>query len=597
MTTQIPTAPAERTVADQILDYLALEGASAIFGIPGAGVMHLLQRLHARQEFSYVICRHETGAAYMADGYFRATGKPGVLLVTSGPGATNALTGAMNANFGGSALLVLTGEVPQQFLGRGYLQEGTDCGLNVRDIYAAGTRYSADIEDASGAPIVIEQALRDMLSLPRRAVHLSIPDNVAMTQVPATAYSSMRPPATPAAYRSLPRAVGPSDASRALAALTAAKRPLIMLGNGCREALHDPETARALHRLVEWWNIPVITTSDGKGVFPETHPLSLRAYGFAGCLWPQYWMIDPATQSAAHDALLVIGSSLGELATYKWNPILAPKGPFLQVDVDQSVIGRGFPVTDGTVAECGAFIRAVWDQAPAWPRDTAAVEARGAEIAAFKAKHSPFVSQADYEQTSGRLHPAALCRLLNENLPDDAILFIDCGNCVGWGLHYLIMRESQDWQSALAMGPMGSGVCGVIGARYGRPERLCVALVGDGALLMQLGEITTAVANKIGAIWVVLSDDDLTMVSQGMDAFFPKDAAYSYRLGAPDLCKTAAGLGADAYEVREPSDFADVWTAAARAAAARRPQVIVAKIDPKPAPPYWSPPFWQKAVD
>ena len=400
------------TVADQLLDYLALEGVSAIFGVPGAGIMHLLQRLHDRPEFTYVICRHETGAAYMADGYHRATGKPGVVLVTSGPGATNALTGTMNANFGGSALLLLTGEVPQQFLGRGYLQEGTDCGLNIRDIYAAATRYSADIEDASGAPIAIEQALRDMLSLPRRAVHLSIPDNVAATPVAATAYVSKRPPASPSAYRGLPAGVAQADINRALAVLTSAKRPLILLGNGCREAVSDPETAHALRRLAEWWNIPVMTTSDGKGVFPEDHPLSLRAYGFAGCAWPQYWMIDPETNGAAHDALLVIGSSLGELATYKWNPILVPNGPFLQVDIDQSVIGRGLPVTDGIVAECGAFLRALWDHAPAWPRDPAAVEARGEEIAAFKAKHSPFASPgglcADVRAiASGRAMPVA----------------------------------------------------------------------------------------------------------------------------------------------------------------------------------------------
>jgi acetolactate synthase I/II/III large subunit len=591
------TAVPGPTVADQLLDYLALEGVSAIFGVPGAGIMHLLQRLHDRPEITYVICRHETGAAYMADGYHRATGKPGVVLVTSGPGATNALTGTMNANFAGSALLLLTGEVPQQFLGRGYLQEGTDCGLNIRDIYAAATRYSADIEDASGAPIAIEQALRDMLSLPRRAVHLSIPDNVAATPAAASAYVSKRPPASPSAYRSLPAGVAPADINRVLAALTSAKRPLILLGNGCREAVGDPETAHALRRLAEWWNIPVMTTSDGKGAFPEDHSLSLRAYGFAGCTWPQYWMIDPETNGAAHDALLVIGSSLGELATYKWNPILVPNGPFLQVDIDQSIIGRGFPVTDGIVAECGAFLRALWDHAPAWPRDPAAVEARGEEIAAFKAKHSPFASPEGYAQTSGPLNPAALCRLLNENLPDDATLYVDSGNCVGWGLHYLIVREGQAWQSALAMGPMGCGVCGVIGARFGRPDRLCVALVGDGALLMQLGEITTAVANKIGAIWVVLSDDDLGMVSQGMDAFFPADPAYSYPLGAPDLRKAAAGLGADAYEVRQPEDFADAWSCAMRGAAEGRPQVIVAKIDRTASPPYWSPPFWQKSAD
>jgi len=592
----MPASPMP-SVADQLLDYLALEEATTIFGVPGAGVMHLLQRIHDRREFKYIVSRHETGAAYMADGYYRATGRPGVVLVTSGPGATNALTGAMNAQFDGSAVLTITGEVPEQFLGRGYLQEGADCGLNVHDVYAAATRYSADIVDASSAPILVEQALRSMLGIPRRAVHLGIADNVVAAAARTDLYVSPRPPKRPGAYRSLPEAAPQQGVHRALEALSSAKRPLILLGNGCWGALRDPDAARALRRLVEWWNIPVITTSDGKGVFPETHPLSLRAYGFAGSLWPQYWMIDPTTKGAAHDALLVIGSSLGELATYKWNPMLAPNGPFLQVDIDQSVIGRGFPISDGIVAEAGAFIRALWDQAPAWPRDASTVAERGEEIAAIKAQHSPVVSPSDYAQTSGPLQPAALCRLLNDSLPDDAMVFIDSGNCVGWSMHYVVVREGQEMHSALAMGPMGFAVCAVVGARYGRPDRLCVALVGDGALLMHLGEISTAAANNIGAIWVVLNDNELNMVSQGMNTFLPDAVPYSYPLGKPDLCKVAEGLGADGHEVKEPADFAPAWEAAVRGAAVGRPQVIIAKVDPKAAPPYWDPPYWPKASE
>src|SRR5262245_26420610 len=276
-TSPLPPPSEDPTVADQILNYLRLEGAKRIFGVPGAGIASLLHSLRAHPDFTYVVCRHETGAAYMADGYYRATGKPGVVLVTSGPGATNALTGTMNANFGGSAVLALTGEVPQNFLGRGYLQEGTDCGLNVRDIFAAGTRYSADVVAAEGAPILIEQALRDMLSVPRRAVRLGISDNVAA--LPAAPSVSPRPPESAANYRSVPGNVPVEGVRHVLDALSPAKRPLLLLRAGCRAALRDAATAHALRCLVEWWQIPVITSSDGKGVFPETHDLSLRAYG------------------------------------------------------------------------------------------------------------------------------------------------------------------------------------------------------------------------------------------------------------------------------------------------------------------------------
>ena len=371
-----------------------------------------------------------------------------------------------------------------------------------------------------------------------------------------------------------------------------------MLGNGCWEPLRDAATAQALRHLVESWNIPVMTTTDGKGVFPETHPLSLRVYGFAGCTWPQYWMVDPATKSAAHDALLVIGSSLGELATYKWNPMLAPKKdtPFIQVDLDQSVIGRGFQVTDGIVAEAGAFIRALWEHASAFRPDPATVTARGSEIAAIKETHSPVVPALPV-QTPGTLHPAALCQLLNKHLLQneefpDAMVFIDSGNCVGWSMHYMVVPEGREMHSALAMGPMGFAVCAVVGARYGRPDRLCVALVGDGALLMHLGEISTAAQNQIGAIWVVLNDNDLNMVTQGMNKFLSDPVPFAYPLGKPDLRKVAEGLGAAAYDVAKPDDFAPAWNAARAGAAGGKPQVIVVHVDLAAAPPYWDPPYW-----
>lgn len=586
-----------RTVADEILDYLQLEGVTQVFGVPGAGVMHLLQRLHNRPEFTFVNCRHESGAAYLADGYFRATGKPGVVLVTSGPGAANALTGVMNAQFAGSAVLLLTGEVSQIYLGRGFLQEGVDCGLNIRDVFAAATHYSADIVDPTSASTIMEQALRVMLSLPKGAVHIGIFDNVAAAS--AATFVAPRPPAAPAVYRAMP--IGTADdasVGRALDVLSSAQRPLLMLGNGCRYALRDPATARALECLAEYWQIPVITSSDGKGVFPETHALSLRAYGFSGCQWPQYWMVG-ADGRAAHDALVVIGSSLGELATYKWNPMLVPNGPFLQVDINQSVIGRGFPITDGIVAEAGAFLRAMWDKAPAWPVDAPAVKARGQAIAALKAAHSPMISAADYASESAPIHPAALCRVLSDMMAEGALFFIDCGNCVGWGLHSMTIGSGHEFHSALAMGPMGSGVCGAIGARYGRPDLPVIALIGDGALLMHLAEISTAAAHSVGVIWVVLADNDLSMVAQGMDAFFPGDAPYTkdYQLGAPDLVKIAEGLGADACEINQPSDLVAAWPDITKRADQGRPQVIVARIDTTASPPFWAKPYWQGLSD
>lgn len=582
-------APVAMTAAEILLDHLRLEGVTHLFGVPGAGIAFLLRRLRQRTDFKYIVCRHETGAAFMADGFFRATQIPGVVLVTSGPGATNALTGTMNADFGGSAVLTITGEVAQPYLGRGYLQEGTDCGLNVRDIYAAATHYSVEIDSADGVVHLTQQALRSMLSIPRRAARIGIPNNVA-ADIPST-------PAVMAtdtkAYRALPMAAPEEGVVRVLQVLLKAKRPVIMLGAGCREAFRCKETARAFRLLVEWLQIPVMTTSDGKGMFPETHDLSLGAYGFAGSQWPQYWL-RTADGGQAHDALVVIGSSLGELATNCWNTMLLPNGPFLQVDINPGIIGRGFPVTEGIIAEAGALMRRLWEMASGVARDEQAVLARRDAVATLKAGNPRFVSATDYLSTGSPLQPAALCRILNELLPDEAMIFCDSGNCVGWGLHYLVIREKQEWHSALAMGTMGFGVCASIGARLGNPNRLCVALVGDGAVLMHAGEISTASANGIGVIWIVLADNNLNMVAQGMSHVFPSDENYkeTYRLGSNDLVKMAQALGADAVEISTPADLLASWQHIKAGAEAGRPQMVVARIAADAAPPYWDPPYW-----
>lgn len=589
----IGTSGETLTVAQMLLRYLALEGVDHLFGIPGGGLANLLTELkNQRDKFQYVVCRHETGAAYMADGYFRATGTLGVVMVTSGPGATNALTGTMNADNGGSALLTLTGEVSEQFYGKGYLQEGIDARLDIDAIYKAASAYSAVITDASDAQALLEQALRDALSLPRRAAHLSFPNNVSVEPLKGVAV-----PTAVQAYRSTPAGASRAQVRQALASLLGARRPLIMLGNGCRQALREPVIADAFARLVERHGIPVMTTADGKGLFPETHALSLRVYGVADCMWPQYWLKPEQAGAPPYDALLVLGSSLGELSTNSWNAMLVPQGPFMQVDLDQRVIGRAFHVSLGIVAEVGAFIADLCalaeDEAPA----EGDVQDRKALVTQIKQAHSPFFSPAQYEAETHPIEPAALVRVLQGALPPTSMIFIDAGNCVGWAAHYLAVDPPQEIHSCLSMGPMGFAVGAVVGAKLGAPHRTCLALVGDGAFLMHGAEVSTASRHRVGAIWVVLYDDDLHMVSQGQEHFFPDKHdpgiwSELYALGRPDIAGFARAMGADAHEVHAPAELQRVMPQViARADTAGHPQVVVAHIHRASSPPYYNPQY------
>ncbi len=586
-----------QTVAQVLVLYLGLEGVDKVFGIPGGGLANLLVEFkNQRNKIEYVICRHETGAAYIADGYHRATGKLGVVMVTSGPGATNALTGAMNAQNDGSAMLVITGEVNEQFFGKGYLQEGLDSDLNVNAIYEAASCYSVELTDESEVQTLIEQALRDALSIPRGMAHISVPNNIP-TETVTTPQPSAPPsptiyiPNSPANYRATPAGAPHDQVRQAMEQLLACKRPLIFLGSGYREALRDGSTLDSLVVFAERYAIPVITTPEGKGVFPESHPLSLRVYGFASNTWGPMWM---QQQTVPYDGLLVLGTSLRGLSSNNWNPMLVPKnnGPFIQVDLEQSSIGRSFPISMGIVGEVGAFIREMEKLLPQFPPVPGDVQARQQAVAAIK-KNSPYYSPEQYDSNDAPIQPAAIVRVLQSTLPEDAMIMLDCANCVGWGIHYFAVDPPRQIHSSLAMGPMGFGVASVIGAKMGCPEKTCIALVGDGAFMMHGAEISTAQAHNVGAIWVVLQDDDLHMVSQGMQFLYPdpKDVwDHLYRLGSPDLVKFAQGLGADAYRIESPAELESLMPKVMEAAnVGHRPQVIVAKINQKSVDPYFPP--------
>jgi acetolactate synthase-1/2/3 large subunit len=289
---------------------------------------------------------------------------------------------------------------------------------------------------------------------------------------------------------------------------------------------------------------------------------------------------------------MVIGCALGGLATNKWDPHLVPAGPLIQVDLDQSVIGRSFPITLGMVAEAGAMIDGLCALGQDGQPDAPAVAERRAFIEALKASRSPFAEPQKRDSEAAPILPQALMACLNSLLPAGSHLFVDSANCVGWSMHYLAIDPPSQIHSSLGMGPMGVAVAGVIGAKLGAPDRTCVAIVGDGAFLMHGNEVSTAAQYGVGAIWIVLDDNDLAMVSQGMNQVFggPDPSFWHdyYQIGAPDLVCFAQALGADAYSVHSPEDMRQAFPLAIeRAREERRPQVIVAHIDTSEVPPYY----------
>jgi acetolactate synthase-1/2/3 large subunit len=586
------------TVAQLLLEYLKLEGATTMFGVPGGALIYLINELKVqREQFTFVVCRHETGAAYIAHGYALVSGQLGVVLTTSGPSATNALTGAMNAQVANCPLLVVSGEVPEQYFGKGYLQEGIDAKLDIESIYRNAVEYSTVVPSEKSFATLFRQALRDTRSQPARAAHVSLPNDVAGTCVtgddPSQPYR-IAFPRSPDQYRTTPSGTDLHKTRLTFDELTSAARPLIFLGNGARQALADPSRRQRFTDFVGKFVIPVMTTPDAKGIFPESHAMSLRNYGMTACVWPDLYIKNP-NDPDHFDSLLVLGSSLGELATSvvakdQYSKNLIPRESFVQVDVDQSVIGRDFPITRGIVAEVGATVDALCALGAEHEPDRGKTEPRRKAIEAIR-KQSPFADPAGRSSESAPLHPAALCRVINETMRSGHV-FIDAGNCVGWSLNNLVVDPPLQYHSALGMGPMGFGVGSVIGGKLAAPDQTCLSITGDGAFMMHGAEVSTAAQYRIGAIFVVLYDNDLAMVSQGMAALYPPAPPWVdyYALGAPDLVKFSEGLGAQAVAVTKdqgPADFkAALQIAIRQAGDNKRPQVIVAHIDTAPMPPY-----------
>jgi len=256
------------------------------------------------------------------------------------------------------------------------------------------------------------------------------------------------------------------------------------------------------------------------------------------------------------------------------------------------VIGRAFPIALGIVGEAGAFFRHLRKLADDFPPDPQQIAWRKATIQELK-QNCPLLYPDEYKSEAAPIYPSALVRVLQETLPPETMIMLDPGNAIAWGIHCFTVDPPMQIHSSLAMGPMGFGVGSVVGAKIGRPDLTCVALVGDGAFMMHGAEISTAAQCGAGAIWVVLYDDNLLMVAQGQEHYFRDEKEPTiweklYRLGNPDLVKFAEGLGAEAYSIESPVELRKIMPAVlGRANQYGKPQVIIAHINQKAFSPYF----------
>ncbi|MGH7294386.1 MAG: thiamine pyrophosphate-binding protein, partial [Polyangiaceae bacterium] len=503
-----------------MLAHLVEHGVSAAFGIPGGLVSPLYVALERVPGLRLVSTRHEAMAGFAAMGHAVATGLPGIVLTTSGPGITNAITAIAAADAEELPMLVIGGEVATTSTSRGGFQ---DCSTNAIDIVAmmrTVTRWSVRLESAAAATAVASRALRTAMGPRPGPVFVSVPIDVGNATTPATQLRESVPPP--------PSQPEPETCARIARALCGARRPLIVAGNGARSA------ALQLRRLAELVNCPVVCTAHGKGTFPDSHPLHLGVVGFGGHATALAYL------EARPDVVLVVGSRRGDFATNGWSLPLAGSEATFQIDRDGSLLGRNYPLTMGVVADAAAALDGVLD---ALPEDLAPASSDRIK------RRAPAAATASDDVRP--LRPAMVLRAVEDAFPD-AFWTSDIGEHCAHVVHHVTIDRPDRFRAMLGLASMGSGIGTAIGVRHARPDVPVVCVCGDGGFAMHAGDLLTCVQNGIDVVFVIFNDGRWNMVEHGFRAVYGKAPAGLTSTRA-DLAQVARGFGAVGVLAERPS--------------------------------------------
>jgi len=533
-----------------MLETFARRGMRAAFGLPGGLVSSIYDAVADEPRISLVHTRHEAMSAFNAMGHTLVTGKPALVMTTSGPGITNAITGIAAAHVEGIPMIVVAGEVPATAASRGAIQDATSNGLDVVAMLRTITRWSARIDSAAGAVGAAEHAMRIAMGPRPGPVFLSLPLDVGSALTHSTHLApSDSPPEPPA----------DGEACRAAArSLASARRPLIVVGNGARDA------AREVRTLAERLAIPVVTTPHAKGVFPDSHPLSLGGIGLgADSAATEYLRTQP-------DVVLIIGSRLGDYATNGWSTPLTGSAVTIQIDREALLIGRNYPITLGIVGDARAALGEILAALPSDVRVPA------------RLPYATRVFRDPDEHGIVPLPPARVLRGLQAAFPD-ALWTVDQGEHCAYAIHHLRIEQPDRFRTMVGLASMGSGIGIGIGAAHalrGVKNRRVIALCGDGGFAMHPGEVLTCVEHGIDVILVVFNDGRWNMVHHGFKAVFGRmpDALPSL---VADIAGVAESFGAVSLRI-ETNDDLDPEKLR-RLAVRGRPLVLDVRFDPSAA--------------
>jgi acetolactate synthase-1/2/3 large subunit len=526
--------------AEILIAGLIHEGVDSIFGYPGGAVLHIYDELwRARDRITHYLVRHEQGAVHMAEGYARASGRVGVALVTSGPGATNAVTGIANAYMDSTPIVVITGQVPLPLIGTDAFQEVDTVGITRPCV-----KHNYLVRDVCDLAAIVHEAFHLARSGRPGPVVIDIPKDVSAAPAQYSRLDKISFPCVD--KRSKPNPLG---VNRGASAILRARRPVLYVGGG----IVNSGAAVELLAFAEQLQLPVTPTLMGLGGFPSSHSLSLGMLGMHGTF--------AANMAVAESDLLVaVGVRFddrvtGKLATF------APRAKVIHIDIDPANVGKNRAPDLSLIADAREALSALY----------AEVESRGPmEIEQSLQPRARWWDQLRSWQreqplrfTKSRDHikPQQVIRELHRLTNGDAIIATDVGQHQMWAAQFYPFKRERQWITSGGLGAMGFGVPAAIGAQLAFRDQLVVAVVGDGGFQMTNQELATAIQYNLPVKIVIMNNGYLGMVRQWQEMFY--DRAYSEvdLSVAPDFVKLAEAYGAFGARATRPEDLRSVLAA------------------------------------
>ena len=544
------------TGAEMLVEALVYEGVDAIFGYPGGAVLHIYDELwRARDRITHYLVRHEQGAVHMAEGYARATGRVGTVLVTSGPGATNAVTGIANAYMDSTPLVVITGQVPKHLIGTDAFQEVDTVGITRPCV-----KHNYLVREARDLPAIVREAFHLARSGRPGPVVIDIPKDVSAAR---SNYSRLDHVSFPFSVERVP--VNEDSAQQAIDLILNAKRPVLYVGGG----ITNSGAFDSLLSFAEALRLPVTPTLMGLGGFPSSHPLCLGMLGMHGTY--------AANMAVAESDLLVaLGVRFddrvtGKLATF------APQARVIHVDIDPANIGKNVAPSlalAGDVKQAlDQFLSLVQQETP----QSREQSIREREPWWDQLRNWQRLQPLRFDGSQDQIKPQTVIRELHRLTRGEAIVTTDVGQHQMWVAQFHPFTKSRQLITSGGLGTMGFGLPAAIGAQLALPEQLVVAVVGDGGFQMTNQELATAVQYGLPVKILIMNNGYLGMVRQWQEMFYDRTYSEVDISIAPDFVKLAEAYGAAGFRAERPAELHNVLEAAINHKGVAVVDIVVAK--------------------